>query len=164
MSAQEKRITVRILALFALVVVMVSMAGCATLQQAIEQPTVRLANVAFLGGDLSQQVYGVTIEIDNPNGISLPVRGLSYNLRLAGKEFARGLTPDAFSIPARGREQVSFEVRTNLLESFNHLSSLLSGGVRTLDYEMSGDVQIDLPLIDPIPFSRSGEIPLTSSR
>lgn len=164
MSGPEKRFTFRLLGLFAVIVVIASLSACATLQEAIEQPTVRLTNIAFLGGDLTQQVYGITLELDNPNAISLPIRALNYNLRLAGKDFASGLTPDAFSIPARGSEQIRLEIRTNLLESYNHLSTLLSGGMAKLDYEMSGDIQVDLPLISPIPFSRSGEIPLTNSR
>lgn len=164
MSAQEKRLTFRVLALFALLVVAVSLNGCATLQQQIEQPTVRLANLSFLGGDLRQQRYGLTLEIDNPNAIPLPVRALNYQLRLAGQDFANGLTREAFSIPARGREQIRLEIQTNLVDSFNHLRALLAGGATSLDYEMSGDLQIDLPLLDPIPFSRSGEIQLTSAR
>lgn len=164
MSGQEKRFTYRVLAVFAFLVVIVSVSGCATLQQQIQQPTVRLENLAFLGGDLREQRYGITLEVDNPNGIPLPVRALNYSLSLAGRDFASGMTRDAFSIPARGREQIQLEVRTNLVDSFSHLRALLSGGARSFDYNMSGDIQIDLPLVEPIPFSRSGEIQLTNAQ
>lgn len=164
MTMLEKRFTFRVLAILAVMLVTVSLTACSTLQDQIQKPTVRLANIAFLGGDLSQQTYGVTLEVDNPNGMSLPVRAISYSLRLADRDFASGLTRDAFSIPANGSENIHLEIRTNLLDSVSHLTRLLQGGITELDYQMSGDVQIDLPLLGPIPFSQTGRIPLTSAR
>ena len=109
-----------------------------------------------------QQVYGVTLQVDNPNGFPLPIKGVNYAVKLAGQDFATGLTPNTFSIPANGSDQVQVQVRTNLLESLGHLSRMLSQGPQNLDYELSGDIQIDLPLIGAIPFSQTGTIPLTT--
>ena len=38
---------------------------------------------------------------------------------------------------------------------------MLSGNPKELDYELSGDIQIDLPLVGAIPFNQAGTIPLT---
>ncbi|MBT8143852.1 MAG: LEA type 2 family protein [Gammaproteobacteria bacterium] len=160
MSNSEKQLTFRVLAVLAVVLVIVSLAGCATLEREVQQPQVRLANIVFLEGGLREQVYGITLEVDNPNGFPLPVKTVNYVVNLADKQFASGATSSPFSIPANGTDQVQLEVRTNLIESFSHLRTLLQGGVRELEYNMSGDVQINLPLVSAIPFSQTGTIPL----
>lgn len=160
MTRSQTRLTLYVLGLFTALLVLASLSGCSTLQSQFEQPTVRLANVALLEVGLLQQTYGVTLQVDNPNGFALPIKGINYNVRLAGQDFASGLTPNAFTIPANGSDQVQVEVRTNLLESIGHLSRMLSGGPQDIDYEMSGDIQVNLPLIGAIPFTRSGTIPL----
>ena len=164
MSGTEKRLTLRILGVFALILLIVSLVGCATLQQQVQQPTVRLANVAFLGGDLRQQTYAVTLDVENPNGFALPVRVVNYRVRLANKDFANGATGSPFSIPANGSDQVQIRVNTNLLDSISHLAALLQGGAREVEYNLSGDVEINLPLVGAIPFSQSGTIALTTER
>jgi len=138
-----------------------SLSGCSTLQSPFQQPVVKLANVQLVELGLLQQTYGVTLQVDNPNGYTLPIKGVTYAVKLAGQDFASGLTPNGFSIPANGSDQVQVEVRTNLLESLGHLGRMLADGPQNVDYELNGDIQIDLPLIGAIPFSRSGTIPLT---
>lgn len=164
MSGTEKRLTIQVLGLLAIVLLIVSLASCSTLQQQVQQPTVRLANIAFLGGDLRQQSYGLTLEVENPNGFALPVRVVNYQVRLADKDFASGATSSPFSIPANGSDQVQIQVNTNLLDSISHLAALLQGGAREVEYNLSGNVEINLPLVGAIPFSQSGIIPLTIQR
>lgn len=160
MTRSQTRFTLHVLGMFTALLVLAGLSGCSTLQSQFQQPTVKLANVVLLEAGLLQQTYGITLQVDNPNGFSLPIKGVNYNVRLAGQDFASGLTPNGFTIPANGSDQVQVEVRTNLLESIGHLSRMLSGGPQDIDYEMSGDIQVNLPLIGAIPFNRSGTIPL----
>lgn len=161
MNHSHTRLTVTVFSIFAVLIIVSSVSGCANMQSPFQQPVVKLANVQLLEVGLLQQVYGVTLQVDNPNGYSLPVKGVTYAVKLAGQDFAAGLTPNAFSIPANGSDQVQVEVRTNLMESIGHLSRLFREGPQDVDYQLSGDIQIDLPFIGAIPFSRSGTIPLT---
>ncbi|MDH3646566.1 MAG: LEA type 2 family protein [Gammaproteobacteria bacterium] len=161
MSRSQKRFTFMILGIFASIMLLASLSGCSTLQSPFQQPVVKLANVQLVELGLLQQTYGVTLQVDNPNGYTLPIKGVTYAVKLAGQDFASGLTPNGFSIPANGSDQVQVEVRTNLLESLGHLGRMLADGPQNVDYELNGDIQIDLPLIGAIPFSRSGTIPLT---
>jgi len=161
MSRSEKRFTLMILGIFTALLVLATLGGCSTLKSPFEQPVVKLAGVQLVQIGLLQQTYGVTLQVDNPNGYTLPIKGVNYAVKLAGQDFATGLTPNAFSIPANGSDQVQVEVRTNLLESIGHLSRMLADGPQNVDYELSGDIQIDLPLIGAIPFTQSGTIPLT---
>lgn len=164
MNRFEKRFTLTVLGIFAVILALASLSGCSTLQSQFERPTVKLAHIALVEMGLLQQVYDVTLQVDNPNGFRLPVKGVRYSVNLAGQEFATGLTPNAFSIPANGSGQVEVQVRTNLLESLGTLSRLLTEGPQDIAYELSGDIQVDLPLIGPVPFNQSGTIPLTRQR
>ena len=161
MSDHKKRLSMRVPGALALSLLTAMTAGCSTLQSQFEQPTVKLASLALLEASMSRQVYAVKLEVDNPNGYPLPVRAINYSVRLAQKDFATGATGDAFSIPANGSDTIDLEVRTNLIESISTLAQLLQGGARELDYQLSGDIQINLPFVSAVPFSQTGKIPLT---
>lgn len=153
-----------ILAVFTALLVLASLSGCESLRSQVEQPTVKLAGISLVEAGLIQQVYGVTLQVDNPNGFTLPIKGVTYAVKLGGQEFATGLTPDGFSIPANGTNQINVEVRTNLLESLGHLGRLLASEPQDLDYELSGNIQVNMPLVGAIPFRQSGTIPLTRAQ
>lgn len=163
MSRSQKRFTLIILGVFTTLLIIASLTGCETLQSQVERPSVKLAGISLLEAGLIRQVYGVTLEVDNPNGFTLPIKSVNYAVKVGGQQFATGLTPNGFSIPANGSDQIQVEVSTNLLESLGHLGRMLSGSPQELDYELSGDIQIDLPLVGPIPFNQAGTIPLTRS-
>lgn len=161
MSSSQKRFTFIILGAFAALLVFASLSGCASLQSRFEQPTVKLAGISLLEAGLIQQVFAVSLQVDNPNGFSLPIKAVDYAVKLGGQDFASGLTPNAFSIPANGSDQINLEIRTNLLETYGYLRTLLSNKPQNLDYQLSGNIQVNLPLMNAIPFSQSGTIPLT---
>ncbi|MBT8131823.1 MAG: LEA type 2 family protein, partial [Gammaproteobacteria bacterium] len=134
MSKSNNRLTVTVFSIFAALLIIASLSSCANLTTAFQQPAVKLANVQLLEVGLLQQVYGVTLQVDNPNGYSLPIKGVNYAVKLGGQDFASGLTPNAFSIPANSSDQVQVEVRTNLMESFGHLRRLFADGPQDMDY------------------------------
>lgn len=161
MTDHDKRPTISVSGALALSLLIGMATGCSTLETQFEQPTVKLASLALLEASMSRQVYSVRLEVDNPNGYPLPVRAINYNVRLAQQDFASGSTSNAFSIPANGSDSIDLQVRTNLIESISTLARLLQGGASELDYQLSGDIKINLPFVSAVPFSQSGKIPLT---
>ncbi len=135
--------------------------GCESLGQKVETPKLSLVSINLLSAGLLEQRYGVQLRVENPNPISLPITGVSYELKLAGDTFATGVTPDPFSVPKYGETEFQIEVRTNLLKSAKYLVDWYRGGSDALDYELGGKLQIDLPLLGAVPFSESGSISLT---
>jgi LEA14-like dessication related protein len=138
--------------------------GCAGLRPNIEAPQVRLAQVQLLSAGLLEQRFRLMLRVNNPNDIAVPIKGIQYAVRLADADFASGSTPKAFRIPALGEELVAVDVSTNLLASAQHLMTYLQSGPSSMNYELSGKVQVDLPLIGGIPFAQSGQVPLTMMR
>ena len=137
-------------------------AGCSTLTGSIETPTVELVGLRLIEAGLLEQRYGLTLRVNNPNSISLPIKGISYQVRLAGVDFANGQTPRAFRIDSNGDSKVDVEVTTNLLDTVRRLQGWFSSSPTSMDYELTGKVQVDLPFIGAVPFSESGSIDLTT--
>ena len=139
--------------------VLTAAGGCATLENALEAPTISLANVSLTDVSLTSQSFLLDFDVDNPNPIPLPVSAVNYAVELAGQQFASGATADSFTVPANGAGSFQVAVNTNLLDSARVLSDLvLKGGQRELAYGINGDVEVDLPFARPLPFSHSGVV------
>lgn len=136
------------------------LSGCASLQQSVETPEISLTGLRLVEVGLSRQRYDLTLHVVNPNPIPLPIRGLSYRVQLAGERFAEGETARAFTVPASGATDFELAVTTDLLRTFTTLQRLLGEGEQTLEYELGGQLQVDLPFVRALPFSSSGAIDL----
>jgi LEA14-like dessication related protein len=147
----------RLLPLLCLVLLL---AGCATLQPKLEQPTINLVGLDIRELGLLRQRYVITLNVQNPNSMAIPVRGMSYAVRLAGDEFARGVSPKAFTVPGYGETDVEVEMTTNLISTLRQVQELLGGKREVIDYQLSGKLEVDMPFVSAIPFSNRGEFRL----
>ncbi|HEX5515686.1 MAG TPA: LEA type 2 family protein [Gammaproteobacteria bacterium] len=135
--------------------------GCATLQPQLEKPQISLVGIDIRELGLLRQRYVLTLSVQNPNAIAIPVRGMSYALRIAGEEFANGVSPKAFTVPSYGETDVEVEMTTNLLSTLSKVQDLLTGKRDMVDYQLSGKLEVDMPFARAIPFSNRGEFRLT---
>ena len=93
------------------------LSGCASsLENWIKSPTVELTEVELVGLDFSSQTFLLSFDVSNPNGIALPIKSVSYGVKLNGQSFARGETASAFSVPANGASQFGISVDLDLLQ------------------------------------------------
>lgn len=136
------------------------LSGCATLSESLESPEVSLASLRLVEAGIARQRYDLTLHVRNPNAIPLPVRGLAYRIDLAGERFAAGETLRSFTIPANGESQFELSITTDLLRSLSSLQRLIEQREQSLDYSIGGELQVDLPLVRAIPFSKSGALDL----
>ncbi|MDY6942104.1 MAG: LEA type 2 family protein [Pseudomonadota bacterium] len=145
-----------LIALFALI-----LGGCTgMLNRLVEEPEIRLQEIRILEVGLVSQRYRLVLEIYNPNSVAMPVERISYQVDLAGQSFANGETTEPFTVPARGRALFHTDVRTNLLEFAGQMANLLSNFNGELDYHIQGEVEVDLPFTDTVPFERKGTVQL----
>lgn len=135
--------------------------GCATSRFDAEPPTVRLAGVRLVDADWSGQRFVLDFAAENPNGFPLPVRSVDYTVRLAGQRFASGSATEGFTLPARGAGDFSIEVHTDLLGSASMLSALIfREGRREIDYDLAGELGLNIPFAKPLQFRESGRVGL----
>jgi len=149
----------------ALVALAIGLTGCAaTMENLVKSPEVKLSNVQVVGLGLKNQTFLLSFDVRNPNAFSLPVRSVSYGVKLDGQRFASGETPSEFSVPASGETQFAISVDLNLLQTAPQLLSIVRQSVlRDVSYELEGTLAVDIPLAPTVSFRNDGLIRLSSA-
>lgn len=129
--------------------------GCAVLQQVVKKPSVQVQSVSFHSQGLREGKLDSRLQVTNPNGFSLPVRTLSYRLRVNGHQLVEGKLSFDKNIPAHGSLVLNLPVRFQYQQVLNGLTSILQR--RQASYQLAGELNLDLV---QIPFSKSGQVNL----
>src|SRR5690606_21646067 len=85
--------------------------GCAVAR--LEPPRLQVMDVSLLGGDLLKQQLRLKLRVHNPNDVELPVRGITYEVQLAGETFATGESSRDIRVPALGSTEFDVDVTAN---------------------------------------------------
>lgn len=145
----------------ALLLALSLLAGCASTGQLIDTPNVSLRNVEVTDLDFSGQTFLLGFDVTNPNAFPLPIKSVSYGVELDGYRFASGATSSNFTVPAAGDTEFSISVQVDLLKTAPQLLHIVRDSLRRdIPYELQGQLGLDIPLVDPVRFSSSGEIRL----
>ena len=105
------------------------------------------------------------MRVQNPNDRSLPVKGLSYVVDVAGKEFAHGDSAASFIVPALGEAEFDMNVTANMAGAlFRFLGSKesegRSGGIQA---QGQGRAVGGLSALHSVRGDRNFQIPLKSA-
>ena len=147
----------------AILLFVAGVAGCAGSSGLVDQPDVDLTSVKMSELSLRNQTFLLGFNVRNPNPFPLPVRSIRYRIRLNDHNFAGGVTQGNFTIPAGGDESFVISVDLDLLQSGARLTSIIRSGVRNdLDYQLDGDLAIDIPMSPSVRFSSSGTVMVQS--
>lgn len=139
----------------------VFLAGCASMQQLVSAPDVRLRQVQVESVDVAGQSFLLSFDVTNPNPFPLPISTISYAVALDGHPFASGNTDSSFTVPARGDGEFAISVDLNLLRTAPELLFIARDGFRRdIAYSLSGELGIDLPYAKPVTFGTDGHVRL----
>jgi LEA14-like dessication related protein len=154
-----KRIRIAV-AMFA----MIGLTACASLPESlVTAPRVQLSHVQVVGLGFTSQTFLLSFDVTNPNSFSLPIRSVSYGVKLDGQRFASGETQSEFSVPADGSAEFAISVDLNLLQSAPQLLAIVRDGARReLPYELNGQFGVDIPFTPPLRYRSQGLIRLES--
>jgi LEA14-like dessication related protein len=136
-----------------------AVAACAALAACtphFEKPTLTVVKIEYQGGNILQQDFQISFNIHNPNARALPVSGLEAHLSVDGDVIATGSSNSAFIVPALGDGPFDMTVHADMATG---LIKLL-GHSDVLNYELSGNVSLDLAFLRSIPFHQNGVLPL----
>jgi len=134
----------------------VLLSGCTALPPAIENPHVTLNNLQVLDMTLLEQRYAVTLRVQNPNPVPIPVSGVSFRLDINDTEFGRGVTNQAVTIPAYGEALVELSLVSNLARLFDQVRGMESNRGPSLRYRLSGGLSVS-NRFGKLPFDYQGE-------
>ena len=143
----------------------IGLTACASLPEGlVTAPRVQLSNVQIVGLGFTSQTFLLSFDVANPNPFSLPVRSVSYGVKLDGQRFASGETQSEFTVPADGSAEFAISVDLNLLQSAPQLLAIVRDGARReLPYELEGQFGVDIPFTPPLRYRSQGLIRLESS-
>lgn len=151
--------TIKILSLLMFFGLFSGLTGCSSWMSGdLKDPDVRLVNVEVIKAKLLEQRFVLRFRIDNPNTISLPVRGLDYTVYLNDVKLADGSSDASFSVPALGRHEFEVPVRTNLWRHMRQVVKALEEPEEPIRYRLIGVVKTGMFFGRSVHMSRNGEI------
>lgn len=132
------------------------LSACASLTKPWQAPEVALAGLRVKEVTLARQTLVLSLAVRNPNDRTLPIKGLTYRLKLEGNEVAQGASALDRQIPAFGEAQADVEVTGSLLGLIQQLPALALKD-RPLDWTLSGTATI-LDGFLTLPYRYSGQL------
>jgi LEA14-like dessication related protein len=147
----------------AVILLMPALLGsCALLYRDLQAPGIQLVSVAPEQISFSGIKLLCRLRIDNPNDVSLPVRGGQIDLALGGLPVAHGELTDGFTIAARDTVFVNVVIDVDSASSIALLIRVISNGERELDYVLDGHVDIAISVLGRVHIEEKGSVPLTA--
>lgn len=144
------------------VVVLIALAGCASLAEMVATPRVSVAELSLVEAGFDQQRFRLQLDVENTNPFPLPLARIDYALDLAGLRFATGASDQTVTIGASASERISLELQTDLMTSAIQLGRLFIGGMpESIDYRITGGLAVDFPGASLLRFDESGDVALT---
>jgi len=140
------------------------LSACATLSPSFENPQVQVLSIKPQSSKGMDQTLVVRLNVQNPNGIDLPLEGMSYSLSIEGNKVASGVTAEVPTIPAYGEANIALPVTTNLMAMVRLVTGLMMKGQEDLEYELQAKLDVGIPLVPKLSVSEVGTIPLGSLR
>lgn len=137
--------------------------ACSSVPRSVTPPQVQLVSLSLLEATADGQRFRVSLLLDNPNDVALPIRSVRFNARLAGEGILSGESLAPLELPARSRETLRLEVQTDLVSSVSRLLAVVQGPDDGLAYELNGRLMLAGRPERPMPFSTSGTVPLTAT-
>lgn len=148
-----------------LTLVVLVLAGCASIEPMIAAPGVSLRNVHVTDLNYKSQKFLLGFDITNPNPFPLPISHVSYGIELDGQHFAGGDAPSAFTVAPQSDAEFSISVELDLLRTAPKLLYVVHDAVRRdIPYSLHGELGVDIPFAKPLAFRSVGEIRLHAGK
>jgi LEA14-like dessication related protein len=136
------------------------LAACAAFAPKFERPTLTVVSINLAGGNLLQQNFRVTLRIHNPNDRTLPVKGLTADLRVSGDEIASGTMDHPFTVSALGDTDFDITIKANMALALLKLQQHGDNRADGIAYDLAGEIALDLPFFRTMTFHQTGSLNL----
>ena len=146
--------------LIVLLALFLCLAGCALLQQDLVAPEVKLVAIAPTRISFSGVSLRCTLRVDNPNAVSIPIQGASFDLDIEGMPLATSYLPDSFDVAPQSSEMVDVIVDINSVKGLALVLNTLQSGDQTVDYRLKGYIDVAISYLGRVRVDESGEVDL----
>jgi len=135
-----------------------AVAGCSLAH--FESPRLSVLKIDLLDSDILSQHFQLRLRVQNPNDRELPVRAITLKLELAGEPFGDGVSGQNFVVPAHGEAEFDLALTTNLAGALMHYIGRKDKGANSVEYRLSGKVDLASGFVRSIPFDDTGQLPI----
>jgi LEA14-like dessication related protein len=146
--------------LLKIIALTLALGACSLMAPKFNRPNVTVISIQLRSGNLLQQNFAVKLNIQNPNDRALPVRGLHTELNVGGQQIASGVSDRAVIVPAFGESEFDMTITANLAVALLKLADKANQHADSIDYDLTGEANIDLPFLRNLPFHQSGSFNL----
>lgn len=115
--------------------------GCAGLF--LKSPSVTLADIKIIDAGLLEQKFAFKLRIQNPNDSEIAITGLSFDVEINGKPFAKGVSNKSITIPRLDEQILEVSAISNLYGLFSQVKEFIYGKNKALTYRIKGRLFTD---------------------
>lgn len=134
-----------------------ALAACAGLRSA-EPPDITLSDLRWVGGGLLEQQLQVALRVGNPNNFELPLEGLTFELHIEDRPFARGYSNERVTVPRLGETVVTVAATATTFDLFQQILTLGQDKGGGIAYRLSGKAYLEGWANQGVPYERSGRL------
>lgn len=137
----------------ALLISLVFVTGCSYFQNRYGQkPEIDLAKIYFQDTTPLSTTMVFVLSVKNPNKIDLNVDGMTYEIQVDGKEFAKANNDKKTKIPAGETAMLEVPLPVNFLKAIDGIAKVIGG--QDVGYEIKGTAKVSG---FSIPFNEKGQ-------
>lgn len=143
-----------------LLLLLLGLSACATLGRHEQRLKVTLSSITPLPSTLMEQRYLTKLRVQNRSNKPLTIDGVSFDLKLNGKDFASGVGNQQQTLPAFGETLLEVKVSSSLFGVIRQIQSIPELEGKPFVYEISGNLSTPDHFFN-LPFRETGEIDLS---
>ena len=143
----------------ALLGLLLMVAGCAGLGGYRDGVRVTVSDIQVLDSTLLEQLYAVTLRIQNRSDRAIAIRGGSFDLEINGRAFGSGVTDQQVTVPPFADAQIEVRMVSTVFGMLRLIEGLQEGSGEAIDYDISGSFAVE-GAFGGLGFHESGEIAL----
>lgn len=144
-----------------LAVLLLLLSACAGLERQRDQIRVTVSDLKVLESTILEQLYEVTLRIQNHGDKAISITGGSFDLSINGQDLGSGVTDQAVTVPAYSDAKVNVRMVSTVFGMVRVIFSLQERTDQTLEYEISGRFSLEGGF-GGVSFQEAGEISLPS--
>jgi LEA14-like dessication related protein len=116
------------------------LAGCASLQKDFDPPGVTLENFRTLPSEQATPRFEITLRVTNPNAQAIEIVGISHSIELMGRELVSGVTNEVPTIEPYGEQVVRIESSLKMFQLIRLLAGFGLSPTDHVDYRLSAKI------------------------
>ena len=143
-------------------VLLLMLAGCAGLGPVPDAVRVTVSDIRVIDATLLEQLYLVTLRVQNRSERALVIQGGSFDLEINGRDFGSGVSDQQLTVPAFADGKIEIRMVSTVFGMLRLIQGMQERNGQQIDYAISGRFSTQGSLAG-VRFQESGEIMLPSS-